>query len=55
MSESALRPDGDAELPETYIQHFTVPDCQHCSGTLMPDVVFFGGTSPKTGLKRASN
>ena len=47
VSESALRPDGDADLPDTYIQHFTVPDCQHCSGTLMPDVVFFGGTVPK--------
>ena len=47
VSDTALRPDGDADLPDTYIQHFTVPDCQHCSGTLMPDVVFFGGTVPK--------
>ena len=47
VSDTALRPDGDADLPETYIQHFTVPVCQHCNGTLMPDVVFFGGTVPK--------
>ena len=51
VSESALRPDGDADLPDTYIQHFTVPDCQHCSGTLMPDVVFFGGTVPKNRVE----
>ena len=51
VSESALRPDGDADLPDTYIQHFTVPACQHCSGTLMPDVVFFGGTVPKNRVK----
>ena len=24
-----------------------LPICQHCNGTLMPDVVFFGGTVPK--------
>ena len=42
-----LRPDGDADLPETFIEQFTVPVCQHCNGTLMPDVVFFGGTVPR--------
>ena len=51
VSDTALRPDGDADLPDTYIQHFTVPDCQHCSGTLMPDVVFFGGTVPKNRVE----
>lgn len=47
VSDTALRPDGDADLPETFIEQFTVPVCQHCNGTLMPDVVFFGGTVPK--------
>ena len=40
------RPDGDADLPEALERQFVVPLCPHCQGTLMPDVVFFGGTVP---------
>ncbi|PLW70719.1 NAD-dependent protein deacetylase [Pseudohalioglobus lutimaris] len=40
------RPDGDADLPEAVERRFVVPTCPDCSGTLMPDVVFFGGTVP---------
>ncbi len=47
VSEAALRPDGDADLSEAFIHAFRVPICQHCDGTLMPDVVFFGGTVPR--------
>lgn len=42
-----IRPDGDADLPEQIISDFRIPQCSRCNGTLMPDVVFFGGTVPK--------
>jgi NAD-dependent SIR2 family protein deacetylase len=43
---SAVRPDGDADVEDTVVDYMTVPGCQSCGGTLMPDVVFFGGTVP---------
>lgn len=39
-----IAPDGDAAVPDYAINHFRVPTCLCCDGTLMPDVVFFGGT-----------
>ena len=39
-------PDGDADLPDEIIQTVTVPECPSCGGTVMPDVVFFGGNIP---------
>jgi len=39
-----LRPDGDADLPDAFVDGFAVPTCAACRGILMPDVVFFGGT-----------
>lgn len=42
-----LRPDGDADLPETRIDTVSVPACERCGGELMPDVVFFGGSIPR--------
>lgn len=45
--EPAHRPDGDVDLPEEQIAGFRIPSCSACDGTLMPDVVFFGGTVPR--------
>jgi NAD-dependent SIR2 family protein deacetylase len=42
------RPDGDADVPDTYVEKTTIPQCKQCSGVVMPDVVFFGGTVPKS-------
>lgn len=42
------RPDGDVELQDAG-QGFVVPSCDHCGGTLKPDVVFFGDNIPKVG------
>lgn len=39
-------PDGDAALEDRMLRGFRIPDCTHCGGILMPDVVFFGGTVP---------
>ncbi len=44
------RPDGDADLPDALLQNVLVPDCPACGGILKPEVVFFGGTIPRTVL-----
>jgi NAD-dependent SIR2 family protein deacetylase len=43
----AARPDGDADLADDIVDRVKVPGCDQCGGTLMPDVVFFGGSIPK--------
>ena len=42
-----VRPDGDADLTGEQVESVIVPDCEACRGTLMPDVVFFGGSVPR--------
>ena len=37
-------PDGDADLPAERVTEFRMALCQRCSGTLKPEVVFFGGS-----------
>jgi len=44
---AAVRPDGDADIGDELIAEMTIPTCAGCGGTLMPDVVFFGGTVPR--------
>ena len=45
------RPDGDMEVPDDMFHALVLPKCHDCSGDLMPDVVFFGGSvpSPRVG------
>lgn len=50
---TTLRPDGDIELEAADYQQFRVPACPRCGGMLKPDVVFFGGSVPKTRVARA--
>jgi NAD-dependent SIR2 family protein deacetylase len=45
------RPDGDADVPDAYVKQTTVPLCNECGGVVMPDVVFFGGTVPKSRVE----
>lgn len=40
------RPDGDACIDDDLLRTFLSPQCEHCQGTLIPDVVFFGGSVP---------
>ena len=40
------RPDGDAEVELDALEAFHVPSCDHCGGTLQPDVIFFGDNIP---------
>jgi NAD-dependent SIR2 family protein deacetylase len=49
----AIAPDGDSDLPEPLVAGFTVVACEACGGTLMPDVVFFGGHVPRATLDAA--
>ena len=48
-----LAPDGDSDLPDELVAAFAVVDCEACGGTLMPDVVFFGGSVPRATLDAA--
>jgi NAD-dependent deacetylase sirtuin 4 len=51
--QHTLLADGDAELPDTVIERFTVPACRGCSGVLKPDVVFFGDSVPRPRVEEA--
>jgi len=46
-------PDGDADLADELVAGFEVIACATCSGVLMPDVVFFGGSVPRATLDAA--
>lgn len=49
------RPDGDAELDERHVASFNVPRCTSCgSDTLMPAVIFHGGSIPSSVNENAS-
>jgi NAD-dependent SIR2 family protein deacetylase len=41
-------PDGDAEVEDQHTENIQLVYCQQCHGNIMPDVVFYGGTIPKT-------
>ena len=47
------RPDGDVEVADAG-ERFSVPSCPECgTGTLMPDVVFFGDSLPRARAEAA--
>lgn len=46
-----VRPDGDVEIPQDYIDNFNVPVCPKCNGDLLkPDIVFFGDNVPRNRI-----
>ncbi|WP_407942574.1 NAD-dependent protein deacetylase [Micromonospora globbae] len=50
---AAVNPDGDVDLDEAAEAAFRVVDCTFCgTGTLKPDVVFFGETVPAPRVAR---
>jgi NAD-dependent deacetylase sirtuin 4 len=51
--EAMSAPDGDADLDEQLVNGFEVASCEACGGTLMPDVVFFGGNVPRPTIEAA--
>lgn len=42
-----MRPDGDIDIPQEYIDSFRIPECPQCGGNLKPEIVFFGDSIPK--------
>jgi NAD-dependent SIR2 family protein deacetylase len=50
---AVLAPDGDSELPDALVTGFNMVACDACGETLMPDVVFFGGSVPRATLDAA--
>lgn len=50
-----VRPDGDADLSGEQVASVVVPACEACGGTLMPDVVFFGGAVPRDRVARCTD
>jgi NAD-dependent SIR2 family protein deacetylase len=51
--DDRVAPDGDVELATDRATSFEVVACAACSGVLMPDVVFFGGSVPRATLDAA--
>lgn len=50
-----MRPDGDAEVDAERVATLSPPGCGVCGGTLIPDVVFFGGTVPRERVRRCTD
>jgi len=50
LRPAQARPDGDAEVAADHADKLVVPGCHQCGGTLIPDVVFFGGSVPRERL-----
>ena len=46
-------PDGDARIDDDLVKGVEVPGCDDCGGTVMPDLVFFGGQVPRGRVERA--
>jgi len=51
IDDVELAPDADAALEST--ADFRIAPCVRCGGVLMPDVVFFGGTTPRHRVEAA--
>jgi NAD-dependent SIR2 family protein deacetylase len=53
--DSLLRPDGVAEVAQKWVVLLRVPTCGQCGGTLMPDVIFYGGNVPRDRVARCND
>lgn len=53
VDPTALRADGDAELPQMDLQRLRTPRCPVCGGVVKPDVVFFGENVPRRRVEDA--
>jgi NAD-dependent SIR2 family protein deacetylase len=49
-----INPDGDTEIPDEVLQKFQMVRCSECSGTLKPDVVYFGENVPATRVAEST-
>lgn len=44
----SIRPDGDVDISQEYIDNFQIPSCPECGGNLKPEIVFFGDNVPRS-------
>ncbi|MDG2277861.1 MAG: NAD-dependent protein deacetylase [Pseudomonadales bacterium] len=51
--KAIMAPDGDADLESEAFTSYTVPQCTFCTGTLKPNVVFYGDGVPKDRVELA--
>lgn len=51
---AGFAPDGDARIDTRDFRDFRIPVCESCSGTLKPDVVFFGEGVPGQRVESAT-
>ncbi|HEX9162289.1 MAG TPA: NAD-dependent protein deacetylase [Thermoanaerobaculia bacterium] len=51
--DAEFAPDGDANLAQSAVGDFQVPDCERCGGILKPAVVFFGESVPQEKVSYA--
>lgn len=51
--KATIMPDGDANVEDFDVSKVNVPPCLNCGGTLMPNVVFFGGIVPRPRVDKA--
>lgn len=52
VTSDTPRPDGDWDIPDHIIKEVHPPQCRKCGGTLMPDVVFFGGSVARSKVAK---
>lgn len=52
-TQAEMAPDGDADIVNSDLSTFAVPDCSCCGGMLKPDVVFFGENVPRDRVAAA--
>ena len=53
VDAAALRPDGDAQIPQADLSKLRTPRCPSCGGVVKPDVVFFGENVPRQRVDAA--
>jgi NAD-dependent SIR2 family protein deacetylase len=51
--DADFAPDGDADVAESLVGDFQVPECERCGGVLKPAVVFFGESVPRAKVDLA--
>ena len=49
-----MLPDGDAAIPDEWVDEFTVATCTVCGGVLKTDVVFYGENVPQDKVAAAA-
>ncbi|XP_054274051.1 NAD-dependent protein deacylase Sirt4-like [Macrosteles quadrilineatus] len=55
IAPQSIRPDGDIELPQEFVEDFKTPSCPKCGGILKPDIIFFGDNVPKNRVDEINN